>query len=158
MKRKENKNFLTEYSNEEYICSHDRRKKVSLREHGEKSIYILSNPAEKEIAVYRIDHGLISSESVPKCDFAIYVEGDLLILVELKGADYEHALEQIESTIRQLIVTPNINVSILNARIVLSKARVPNMLITKEKKLQAYLKRYFHGNLVKKTLRLEESI
>lgn len=137
---RETNNFLEKYNSAEHILSRDRRKIVSLRERGEKSTYVLSNPTGKEIVVYKIDHGLISSESIPKCDFGIYyVEGDTLILVELKGANYEHALEQIESTIEQLVVTPKVVISKLNARVVLSKARIPNVLITKEKKLQALL-------------------
>ena len=70
-----------------------------------------------------------------------------------------HALEQILSTIDVLLKKPNISVKQLNARIVLSKNRIPNLLVSKEKKLSRLLKQeYGNGSLLKQTRKLEEKI
>lgn len=100
----------------------------------------------KELVCYRVDGGLISSKDVSKCDFGIYSEDDLLLLVELKGADYNKALEQLLSTIDILLRNPSIPVSKVCTRVVLSWARVPDVLVTKEKKLKLMIKREYRGN------------
>lgn len=151
--------FFNLYHDEEYIQSHDTKKIVALKEKRESREYYLHNQSEQEIIVYKIDGGLIDSDTVIKCDYGIYTEQDVLYLIELKGSDYIHALEQIFSTINVLLKKPNINVRQLNARIVLSKNRTPNILPTQEKKLSSLIKReYGNGSLLKQTRKLEETI
>ena len=150
--------FYQTYHDSAYILRHDCSKDIPLREIGEKRTYRLFNKSEKEIIVYQVDGGLISVDDVSKCDYAIYTEDDWLYLIELKGADLEHALEQINSTINTLLKRPNIKVKKLNVRIVLSKVRVPNSLETKEKKLKHLLQTYGGGNYIKQSRILEDSI
>ena len=151
--------FFNLYHEREYIQSHNTKKIVALKEKGESREYYLYNLSELEIVVYKIDGGIINSDKVVKCDYGIYTEQNILYLIELKGSDYLHALEQILSTIDVLLKKPNISVKQLNARIVLSKNRIPNLLVTKEKKLSRLLKQeYGNGSLLKQTRKLEEKI
>lgn len=151
--------FFQAYHDDVYILRHDFSKNVPLREPKENRTYRLLNNSAKEIVVYKIDGGIINSDGVLKCDYGIYTEEDLLVLVELKGADLDHALDQICSTIKILLKQPKIKVKKLNARVVLSKTRVPDMLFTKEKQLKQLLqKSYGGGNYIKKSRVLEDTI
>lgn len=124
-----------------------------------KSRYKLVNEKNIEIVVYKVDGGIISDQEEYKCDFAIYSNKKMLILVELKGGDYKHALEQLLSTIKLLFAKPEVKVQQLNARVVLSKMRVPNIQISEEKQLIKLLKtKYGNGNFDKKTQCFEERI
>lgn len=151
--------FFNLYHDKKYIQSHDTRKNVALKEKRESREYYLHNKSEQEIVIYKIDGGLIDNDKVIKCDYGIYTERDILYLIELKGCNYLHALEQILNTIDILLKKPNICVKQLNARIVLSRNRTPNILATQEKKLSSLLKReYGNGGLLKQTRRLEDTI
>lgn len=146
--------FYQTYHDGAYILRHDCCKDIPLREPKEKRIYRLLNNSGKEIVVYKIDGGIINNDKVLKCDNGIYTEDNLLILVELKGADLDHALDQISSTTNVLLRQPNIKVKKLNVRIVLSKVRVPDMLSTKEKKLKQLLQKSYGGGDYKKKSRV----
>lgn len=151
--------FYKTYHDKENIQSHDTRNHVVLKEKRESREYRLHNNTQQELIVYIIDGGLISNNEQQKCDYGVYTENDILYLVELKGGDYIHALEQIFSTINILIVNPNISVKQLNARVVLSKARTPDILSTQEKKLNILLKtKYGKGSIKRQTRILEETI
>ncbi len=151
--------FFMAYHDKEYIRTHDAREEVVLKEKRESREYRLHNQSGKEIVVYKIDGGLISTNKQIKCDFGIYTEQDVLYLIELKGSDYLHALDQIESSIDILLKEPNINVRQLNARIVLSKNRTPDIRATKEKKLKSLLKtKYGKGTILKRTRVFEETV
>jgi len=146
--------FYQAYHNGAYILRHDCSKDVTLREPKEKRLYRLLNNSGKEIVVYKIDGGIINNDEVQKCDNGIYTEDNLLILVELKGADLDHALDQISSTINILLKQPSVKIERLNARIVLSKVRVPDMLSTKEKQLKQLLQKSYGGGDYKKKCRV----
>jgi hypothetical protein len=77
----------------------------------------------------------------------------VLYLVELKGADYSHALEQLLATVRQL----EPRVKVLNARVVLSRKRVPDMKLPSEQRLKKLLAR-FQGDLSSANKVLEETV
>ena len=149
--------FFCAYNDSRYILCHDEKKIVVLREPKESREYRLENRSCKELVEYRIDGGVITSNDVLKCDFGVFTEDNVLYLVELKGADYIRALEQILSTIRLLVVRPAIKVARLNARIVLSKVSVPAIMSSQEKKLLALVKSK-SGNLIKQSRILEEII
>lgn len=146
--------FFQAYHDGAYILRHDCSKDIPLREPREKRVYRLLNNSAKEIVVYKIDGGIINNDEVQKCDNGIYTEDDLLILVELKGTDLDHALNQISSTIKILLKQPSIKVKKLNARVVLSKVRVPDMLSTKEKQLKQLLQKSYGGGDYKKQSRV----
>ncbi len=151
--------FYNAYHESRYIKSHNAKRNVVLKEKGEKSEFRLHNDSEKEIVVYKIDGGILTSNEIKKCDYGVYTEQDVLYLIELKGSDYRHALDQIMSTIDTLLKKNSISVRQLNARIVLSKCRIPNILVTQEKKLNILLKtKYGKGNIRKQTKVLEENI
>ena len=151
--------FFLAYHDDAYISRHDSKKEVVLRESGENRTYRLHNKSGKEIVVYKIDGGIINNEDVLKCDNGIYTEDDLLILIELKGADLNHALGQIKSTIDILIKRPSIKVKKLNVRIILSKVSVPRIIASKENKLKQMLhKSYGGGDYKKQSRTLEDTI
>jgi len=151
--------FYQAYHDESNIKFHDARKKVVLKERRESREYHLQNNTEQELVVYEIDGGLIDDNKLLKCDFGIYTERDILYMIELKGADYIHAIKQIQSTIDILLEKPNISVKQLNARIVLSKYQSPAILSTEEKKLNRLLKtKYGNGTINRQTRKMEERI
>jgi hypothetical protein len=131
----------------------DKRKNISLKDSGNPRKYIAQNPHGKGVVVYHIDGGLISDPKQSKCDYGLLTESDHLYLIELKGADYSHALEQITNTINLLMP----NVASVHARVVLSKVRTPNIKVAGEKKLQKLLMKY-NGDLIKKENQLVETI
>ena len=94
-----------------------------------------------------------------KCDNGIFIEDNTLFLIELKGADLNHALDQINSTIDILIKRPNIKLKKLNARIILSRVSVPRITASKENKLKQLLhKSYGAGDYKKQSRTLEDTI
>lgn len=149
--------FFKAFHDKKYIISHNNKKIVVLREPRESREYRMENIAQKEHVVYKIDGGLIRDNDVLKCDNGIYTEEDVLYLIELKGGNYIHALEQILSTINILLERQQIQVSRLNARIVLSKARVPDIIPSQEKKLLKKV-RGRKGDFIKKCQRLSEVV
>lgn len=159
IKSQENWPFFQAYHDENSILRHDCSKDVPLREPKEKRVYRLRNSSEKEIVVYKIDGGIICNNEILKCDNGIYTEDDWLFLIELKGSDLEHALDQINSTINLLLKQPNIKVRKLNVRIVLSKVCVPRIAVSKENKLKQLLHKLYGGGDYKKQSRtLEDTI
>ena len=159
IKEQKERPFFQAYHDNGYILRHDCSKEVSLRETGENRTYKLHNKSGKELVVYRIDGGLINDENVLKCDNGIYTENDWLFLIELKGADLNHALDQINNTIDILLKRPNKKVKKLNARIVLSKVSIPRISASKENKLKQLLhKSYSGGNYKKQSRLLEDTI
>ena len=151
--------FFLAYHDAACILRHDCSKEVSLHEPGESQTYRFHNKSGKEIVVYKIDGGLINNEDVLKCDNGIFTEDNLLFLIELKGADLNHALDQINNTIDILIKRPSIKVKKLNARIVLSRVSIPRITASKENKLKQLLhKSYGGGDYKKQSQTLEDSI
>lgn len=151
--------FFQSYHDENSILYHDCRPNVSLREPKNNRTYCLHNKSKKEIVVYMIDGGVINSDEVLKCDNGIYTEDDWLFLVELKGKDLNHALDQINSTINILLKKRKILVKKLNVRIVLSKVCVPRFFTSKENKLKQLLhKSYGGGDYKKQSRNLDDTI
>lgn len=150
--------FYEKYHDEHYVRSHDRRAFVTLKDKGEARVYSLANDLNKELVVYQIDNGFVEDKNVNKCDFGIYSEDDILLLVELKGSDYNAAIEQLLSTIEILLKAPKVSVAKLCTRVVLSKARVPDVLLTKEKKLKLLVEREYHGSHSKCTRVMKDTL
>lgn len=115
------------------------------------------NSKKKRVIKYRVDGGIIASKAEPKCDYAVCVEGDGIYLIELKGANYNHALEQIDATLDKLIITPKVETTFVHGRIVLTKGRVPGIKYSKEPSLVKKLKK-LNGSLDSKTRIFEEEI
>lgn len=134
--------FFTAYNKIGYIKSHDTRKIVVLKDPGESREYRLENESNKELVVYSIDGSLINDNDVKKCDFGIFTEDNELFLIELKGKNLVHAIDQLASTINILLFQPQVRVNKLNVRIVVSKVNAPDILTTKEKAFMHYCRNY----------------
>ena len=78
------------------------RKAVSVGERGQS--YQVTFVDALPTAVYAIDGGIITDNNVLKCDKLILIEGDnrqfVELFVELKGRDIEHAISQMEATLK----------------------------------------------------------
>ncbi|MDR2042209.1 MAG: hypothetical protein LBP98_07840 [Tannerella sp.] len=123
------------------IRSNDSRNEIVLREKGKT--YRGRNPARRQIVVYRVDEGLIRGNTFAKCDYAVYTkQTDHVYLIELKGSDYGHALEQVNSTVGILLTRPELAPKEVNVRIVLSRynTRAPGYRFPSEIKLINKLK------------------
>lgn len=158
--------FYEEYhDSSSYIKSQDKRKTVKLQEQGEDRIYYLHNDVQKEIVVYHIDGGLIVEQKKGdnKCDYGIYTEDELLILVELKGSDYKKAIQQITNTTKVLGLDGVKKIKKLLARIVLSNGNaVPKITSSDLARLKQIIGRYnggFEENYIaQKTKQFEETL
>lgn len=152
--------FNEKYRDEDYLCSADNRAILVLKDKGESREYRGLNPDKLFLTVYQVDGKLLKARQAGdvKCDYAVYTESDILYLVELKGGDYSHALEQLQNTI-QLLIRPDFECpQSIHTRVVLSKVKVPNFLNTKEKKLMELLKKKYNGTHKKSAQVLEERL
>ena len=149
--------FFDKYHDVAYIVSNDSRSIVSVCDKkNPKRKYILHNDIGKGLVVYHIDGGLISSNDTDKCDYGIYTDDDWLILVELKGCGYDHALEQINTTIDLLIKSP-LRIKRVCARTVCSHIPKASTTNTKEVTLLKKLKT-LNGTFEKKSVLFEEKL
>lgn len=149
--------FYEKYSDSSYVESDGRHSIIQASDKGSPCKWHGINTTKKRVIKYRVDGGIISSYTEQKCDYAVYVEGDCIYLVELKGADYGHALEQIEATLDKLIRNPQIETSSVNGRVVLTRGKLPNLRYSKETSLDKKLKK-LNGTLASKTRLFEEEI
>lgn len=149
--------FCDKYSDSSYIEADGQHSVVLVGDKGSPCKWRGLNNAKRRVIKYRVDGGIIASKTQLKCDSAVYVEGDSVYLIELKGADYSHALEQIEATVDKLIFAPAIETSSVNGRIVLTRGKVPGIRYSKETALEKKLKR-LKGTLRSKTRLFEEEI
>ncbi len=133
----------------------DNRKVFTAVENKRK--YVLNNKHKQQICKLKVDKGIIQDEDVNKCDYAFLIcDSNSLILVELKGSDLLHAVEQIISTIN--IFGTNIRHNTVSARIVLSKVNVPNLQNNpKYLKLKKLIKSK-NGNIRYQSRLLEEQL
>ena len=148
--------FREKYQAKEYIRSADSRTTLVLKDSKEKREYRGLNPGELFITVYQVDGGLLQGQE-SKCDYAVYTSSDNLYFIELKGGDYSHALDQLQNTIRSLMVPDVECPRSIYTRVVLSKVKVPAVWDTKEKKLMKLLKKY-NGTHKKSVRVLEEEL
>ena len=149
--------FHEKYTDPVYIESDGQHSIVQVSDKGSPCKWKGMNSKKKRVIKYRVDGGVITSKAESKCDYAVHVEGDDIYLIELKGSNYNHALEQIDSTLDKLIVAPNVETSSVNGRVVLTKVKVPDIKYSKELSLKKKLKK-LNGSLQSKTRIFEEEI
>ncbi|WP_353160524.1 hypothetical protein [Myroides odoratus] len=139
------------------ICCNDNRRTFVLEE--TKGVqYIVSNTSNLDYIAYRVDRGLIQTNTTKQCDYALYIpSSDTVRFIELKGSNVEEGLEQLLQTIQVLITRPNITVSRLQARIITRKVKSPSIRSTKKTKLEKIVKEY-RGDLVIKNITLTELV
>lgn len=127
------------------IVSRDRKQK---REHR------ANNPNRYNVSHYQIDGYVIQNDSA-RCDFLLMNDSkQIAYLIELKGSDIEHALEQLESTAAQLKgMLRNYGIKY---RLVFSRARTQAINGTKFKRFKkkhAAKDEFLYGeNLIKETI------
>lgn len=77
--------FYSAYHEDRYIEHHGTRRNVSLREKREKSKYILRNDSEKDLVIYRIDGGIITSKRLRNVTMAFIQSKMCYILLSSRG-------------------------------------------------------------------------
>lgn len=121
-----------------------------------KKQYRLQNKGDV-IAVYQVDGQMVDASDVVKCDNLIVdVISLLAILVELKGTDLRHALEQIEGTYARF--SPVLGRYRVFGRIITSpRTNVPNLKTDPQyMRIQKAFMRH-GGNLRTAIMKMEES-
>ena len=85
----------------DYI-SHTKTKSGNISVTENKVTCIFENKLKIDINEIHVDNGLISSQTVEKCDYIVYWESDnsFVYYIELKGSDVSKAYSQILSTIK----------------------------------------------------------
>jgi hypothetical protein len=78
--------------------------KIVLKENNKKITFL--NADRNKILIITIDGCVIKDNTVLKCDYGIVPCDEVEIYVELKGKGVEHAIKQIESTIKLLSSNP----------------------------------------------------
>ena len=133
---------------------HDNRNIVPFEDKKGKQ-YRYINQSANHLAKYRVDGGLISDND-PKCDFLLLnCEQKQSYFIELKGADINRSIEQIDRSID--ILRKNLPDFAFFARIVLSKTPPTSVKNTKLANLEKKVKS-LKGNVKKQTRLLEEAI
>lgn len=138
-----------------FFVTCDNRRVFTVVENKRK--YVLNNNSQQQICKIKIDNGFIQNPAENKCDYAFLIcDNEHLVLVELKGSDFLHAIEQIISTID--LLSQEINENSVSARIILSKVNVPNLQNNpKFLKLKKMIKSK-NGDIKYKSRILEETI
>lgn len=142
-------------NNRNCVAVDDRRKIVMCSE--KKKVYYYHNTEQNRVLLHHIDGGVVDDLSISKCDYMLSIRkpsGIIARLIELKGVDVAHAMEQISSTLYQFdeYFSSCQNVS---GRIVASQC-VPNIMATPRAiKLKRELSKY-HGDLVVTTMKMDE--
>lgn len=140
----------------DHIIFADRRKKAVALEN--KRRYCGLNIHSKQLFMHKVDGGLISDPSGNKCDFLLLSSDETnhsAYFIELKGADFLHAVDQILSTYHEL--KNNLEDYNLNGRVVLTKIHAPDLSNSKLDRLRKILKQH-HGTFLKAERNLEEVI
>jgi hypothetical protein len=79
---------------------------ISLSEPKTKSKLVVSNPTRGKVIVIKVDGCVISDNVTLRCDYALDPQTGIEIYIELKGSNINHAIEQLESTIKRLSLNP----------------------------------------------------
>ena len=108
---------------------------------------VFSNPQNNILTKVVVD-GCQITEGV-KCDFLVLDHNANEYFVELKGKDIPHALEQLESTIKQLSSTNNI----LKTAIIVTSRNPSND--TTMQRAKAFFKKKYKVDLLSKNVRMD---
>lgn len=66
---------------------------------------VFRNPRQAKYTVSRVD-GCLVSDNKPRCDYLVSEVGKASVLIELKGADVDHACDQLLATVNRNNVKP----------------------------------------------------
>jgi hypothetical protein len=121
---------------------------IVTKEKKRPSKYIIDNINRLSFSKYLVDGGLIT-ESSKRCDYLILKCNNELppdaYFIELKGADYREAINQINISIDKLY--SSIANSTVNARIVVTTIQKPRLYEQIEFKLKERLRKLNRGDL-----------
>ena len=135
-------------------CEDSSGSKITCVENGKR--YTINNlkTAPLTISKYHIDGGVFQESEIRRCDYAFYHANCFVVFIELKGTDYNHALTQIQSTVKQL--EPNLAGIKIYGRVIASRcpnmSNDPNTLKIREE----FARR--GGNFISKSKTFEENI
>lgn len=107
-----------------------------------RSSFVVINPQRKNIRRIQVD-GCLNING-PRCDFLIIDPSNLEHFVELKGSDINHAIIQLESTIKQISVNSPRCSYVVSTRSPLASPRI--------QQLQIKFKRTLNSSLVIKSI------
>jgi len=127
---------------EKYLDSVKCKKDSRVTGKDEKSKFTLINRSRKRICLVKIDDGVLKQKDRQRMcdDLMIVCENDMAYFIEYKAKDaLEDALEQIYHTLNRLKDDIKFFKQV-NARIVLTRLRAPNIKTTHYKKLATKLK------------------
>jgi len=151
---------LTEkYNAEDCFDWKDNRKIVVLNDSkGGKSTYRGENPDENLLILFRIDGGIMKNATQKQCDFGLYNgTTDSIRFVELKGSDCTQAIRQISQTIDSVLDHTVTCPAKVYGRIVLSRARTPELNTAEEYRLKKKLIK-MKGDLKIQSGKMKETI
>lgn len=102
----------------------DRAKKIPLRERRGR-VYVILNPNRKPVTVLRWDGCEVTNRLA--CDFVVCdCTASEIRLIELKGKDFNHAVEQLRATLEDLVAR-GVKAQSWHCRVVLSSSPAPNI-------------------------------
>lgn len=135
------------------LCK-ERQRVIVSRDNGTKREHRAINAQSCSVSQYKIDGGVICDAS-PRCNFLVMNDDKQeAYLIELKGSDIEHALEQLEATADRL--REELRTYRLRYRIVCSRARTQALKSNKFKKFQQ--KHKGTGEFICQENKIEENI
>lgn len=150
--------FDEKYPDESYTKFSDRRSEVVLTDRRGKVEYRGLNNTRLLVTAYCVDGGIITDNSIKKCDYALYIPSlGNIRLIELKGSDMNTAVQQIEATYRKLDLTKIAGIAKIYGRIVLTKVNTPSIRSTNFVRLEKLLKQS-GGDLVYGSKQLKETV
>lgn len=130
-------------------CTIETREKILVLEENKKKC-IFSNPHNHLLTKIVVDGCQITEGT--KCDFLVVDHKKNEYFVELKGKDIPHAIEQLESTIKQLSATGGIQ-----RKAIIVTSRHPSN-DTSIQRAKAMFKKKYKVDLLSKNIRIEISI
>ena len=115
----------------ESLCK-EHQERIVCRDRGENRIYRAWNSDKCRVTQYQID-GCVIRDTGARCDFLLMNEDKRnAYLIELKGSDIEHGIEQLEATAKRL--RKELSPYALKYRLVHSRAKTHAINGTKFKK------------------------
>lgn len=137
--------------NKDNCCFSGRHKKITSRDNGCTRCHIGHNRNSRKIYQYKLDTEVFPNQKC--CDFLLLnSEDSKAYLIEIKGADLDHASEQLAQTL--VLLDKDLVDYEVNLRIVASKVKTQAIMTSTFKKFQ----KKYGKRLVFKSQIIEESI
>lgn len=131
------------------VCTFETTEKILVLEENKRKC-IFSNPHNNVLTKVKVD-GCQITEGV-KCDYLVLDHLENEYFIELKGKDIPHAIEQLESTIKQLSNTKSIQKTAI-----IVTSRYPSN-DTSMQRAKALFKKKYKVDLISKNVKMEVAI